>query len=96
MVSKLTQYRYIIETTLLHAQILNRTAVLPGYVYARACEFDQATCGAFAEQVNRGKATGMTEWDELPEAEQQGWKIPLAVSATWIMLENRLICLTRP
>ncbi|TIB36988.1 hypothetical protein E3P86_02327 [Wallemia ichthyophaga] len=69
--------RYIIETTLLHAQILNRTAVLPSYVYARACEFDQATCGAFAVQVNRGKAIGTGQWDDLPESEQQGWKIPL-------------------
>ncbi|TIB81590.1 hypothetical protein E3Q22_00934 [Wallemia mellicola] len=71
--------RYIIESSLLHAQILNRTAILPGYVYARACEFDQATCGAFAEQVNRGKATGDPEWNDLPESEQQGWKIPLGV-----------------
>ncbi|KAG8911421.1 hypothetical protein FRC02_006623 [Tulasnella sp. 418] len=30
--------RYIIETALLHAQLLDRTLILPTYVYARACE----------------------------------------------------------
>lgn len=32
------QMRYIIEAALLHAQLLNRTLVLPSFVYARSCE----------------------------------------------------------
>lgn len=32
--------RYIIETALLQAELLNRTLVLPSFVYARACEYD--------------------------------------------------------
>ncbi|CCO26917.1 isopentenyl-diphosphate delta-isomerase [Rhizoctonia solani AG-1 IB] len=32
--------RYIFEASLLHAQLLNRTLVLPSFVYARACEWD--------------------------------------------------------
>lgn len=32
--------RYIIETALLHGRILNRTTIIPSFVYARACEFD--------------------------------------------------------
>ena len=31
--------RYIIETALLQAELLNRTLVLPSFVYARACEY---------------------------------------------------------
>jgi hypothetical protein len=32
--------RYIIEAGLLQAELLNRTLVLPSFVYARACEYD--------------------------------------------------------
>ena len=31
--------RYALETTLLHARLLDRTAVLPSFVYARSCEY---------------------------------------------------------
>jgi hypothetical protein len=34
------QMRYIVETSLLHAQLLNRTLVLPSFIYARACEWN--------------------------------------------------------
>ena len=34
------QMRYIIEASLLHAHLFNRTLVLPSFVYARACEHD--------------------------------------------------------
>lgn len=33
--------RYIIEAAVLHGRILNRTTIIPSYVYARACEFDK-------------------------------------------------------
>ena len=32
--------RYIIEAALLQAELLNRTLVLPSFIYARACEYD--------------------------------------------------------
>ncbi|KIM22745.1 hypothetical protein M408DRAFT_281150 [Serendipita vermifera MAFF 305830] len=32
--------RYIVEAALQHAELLNRTLVLPSFVYARACQFD--------------------------------------------------------
>ena len=32
--------RYIIEAGLLQAELLNRTLVVPSFVYARACEYD--------------------------------------------------------
>lgn len=32
--------RYIIEAALEQAALLNRTLVLPSFVYARACEWD--------------------------------------------------------
>ena len=32
--------RYIIEAALLQAELLNRTLVLPSFVYARACEYN--------------------------------------------------------
>lgn len=31
--------RYIIETSLNHAQLMNRTLVLPSFILGRACEF---------------------------------------------------------
>jgi hypothetical protein len=34
------QMRYIIETALLHGVLLNRTVILPSFVYARSCEYD--------------------------------------------------------
>ncbi len=35
-----TQMRYIIETGLLQARLLNRTLVIPSYLYARSCEWE--------------------------------------------------------
>lgn len=32
--------RYIIETALLHAQLLNRTLIIPSFVYGRGCEWE--------------------------------------------------------
>ena len=32
--------RYIVEAGLLQAELLNRTLVLPSFVYARACEYN--------------------------------------------------------
>ena len=32
--------RYILETAIGHGRILNRTTIIPSFVYARACEFE--------------------------------------------------------
>ncbi|KAF8340001.1 uncharacterized protein EI90DRAFT_2907527 [Cantharellus anzutake] len=71
--------RYIIEASLLHANLLNRTLVLPSYVYARACEHNIHTCADFSEMVNRGDAIGWDEWKILPIEEQMGWRVPISV-----------------
>ncbi|KAG1803473.1 uncharacterized protein BJ212DRAFT_1486964 [Suillus subaureus] len=60
--------RYIIEAAVLHGRILNRTTIIPSYVYARACEFDKY-----------GDATGKDEWRQLPMEKQMAWRIPVSL-----------------
>ncbi|KAH7882455.1 hypothetical protein F5I97DRAFT_1817012 [Phlebopus sp. FC_14] len=71
--------RYIIETALVHGRVLNRTTIIPSFVYARACEFNIETCAAFATMVNRGDATGSDEWRHLPIEQQMAWRIPISL-----------------
>ncbi|KAG2140587.1 hypothetical protein DEU56DRAFT_797543 [Suillus clintonianus] len=71
--------RYIIEAAVLHGRILNRTTIIPTYVYARACEFDNSVCAAYATMVNRGDATGSDEWRQLPIEQQMAWKTPVSL-----------------
>ncbi|KAG9098381.1 hypothetical protein FRC06_006468 [Ceratobasidium sp. 370] len=71
--------RYIFEASLLHARLLNRTLVLPSFVYARACEWEINACAAFAPMVNRGDAIGWGEWRNLPIEKQMGWRVPIGV-----------------
>ncbi|KAG2120080.1 hypothetical protein BD769DRAFT_1629580 [Suillus cothurnatus] len=71
--------RYIIEAAVLHGRILNRTTIIPSYVYARACEFDNSVCAAYATMVNRGDATGNDEWRQLPIEKQMAWRIPVSL-----------------
>ncbi|KDQ16760.1 hypothetical protein BOTBODRAFT_106823 [Botryobasidium botryosum FD-172 SS1] len=71
--------RYIIEASLLHAELLNRTLVLPSFVYARSCEWEIKSCAAYATMVNRGDAIGWAEWRELPIEQQMGWRIPMEI-----------------
>ncbi|KAF9239248.1 hypothetical protein BU15DRAFT_46824 [Melanogaster broomeanus] len=71
--------RYIIETALLHGRLLNRTTIIPSFVYARACEFDIATCAAYATMVNRGDATYSDEWRNLPIEQQMAWRISISL-----------------
>jgi len=42
--------RYIIETATLHANLLNRTLVVPSYVYARSCELKMSGKPFFQDQ----------------------------------------------
>jgi len=62
---------------LLHAKLLNRTLILPSFLYARGCEFPLDVCGTFAPMVNRGDAIGWPEWRNLSKEEQAGWRIPI-------------------
>ncbi|KAL4073627.1 hypothetical protein J3A83DRAFT_4091128 [Scleroderma citrinum] len=71
--------RYIIETALLHGRILNRTTIIPSFVYARACEFDIHTCAAWASMVNRNDAVNSDEWRTLPIEQQMAWRIPISL-----------------
>ncbi|KAH7911162.1 hypothetical protein BJ138DRAFT_954313 [Hygrophoropsis aurantiaca] len=71
--------RYIIETALLHGNLLNRTVIIPSFVYARACEFDNSVCALYATMVNRGDATHSDEWRGLPIEKQMAWRIPISL-----------------
>ncbi|KIJ17149.1 hypothetical protein PAXINDRAFT_167928, partial [Paxillus involutus ATCC 200175] len=71
--------RYIIETSLYHGSLLNRTTIIPSFVYARSCEYDNAVCAAYAPIVNRGDAINSDEWRQLPEEQQMGWRVPISV-----------------
>ncbi|KAG8903163.1 hypothetical protein FRB99_003664 [Tulasnella sp. 403] len=71
--------RYIIEQALVQGTLLNRTVVLPSFVYARSCEWEIYSCAAFAPMVNRGDAIGWQEWRHLPIEKQMGWRVPLDV-----------------
>ncbi|KAH7914049.1 hypothetical protein BJ138DRAFT_1144531 [Hygrophoropsis aurantiaca] len=70
--------RYIIEASLFHGSLLNRTVIIPSFVYARSCEYPNAICAAYAPMVNRGDALNSDEWRKLPEEQQMGWRIPMS------------------
>ncbi|TDL17253.1 hypothetical protein BD410DRAFT_843798 [Rickenella mellea] len=65
--------RYILEASLLHARLLNRTLIIPSYVYARACDFDKEVCSAYADTVNRNEVFNSDEWKSQP----LGWRVPI-------------------
>ncbi|KAF9234040.1 hypothetical protein BU15DRAFT_90142 [Melanogaster broomeanus] len=71
--------RYIIETCLYHGSLLNRTVILPSFVYARACEYDNAVCADYVPMVNRGDAIHSDEWRNLPDEEQMAWRVPISL-----------------
>ncbi|KIJ63298.1 hypothetical protein HYDPIDRAFT_29556 [Hydnomerulius pinastri MD-312] len=71
--------RYIIETSLYHGLLLNRTVIIPSFVYARSCEYDNSVCAAYAPMVNRGDAVSSDEWRQLPEEQQMAWRVPMSV-----------------
>ncbi|KAF9029131.1 hypothetical protein BDZ89DRAFT_950792 [Hymenopellis radicata] len=71
--------RYIIETALLQARLLNRTLILPSFVYARGCQYEYHVCGDYAPMVNKGDAVGSDEWRELPIEQQMAWMIPIEI-----------------
>ncbi|KAH9051203.1 hypothetical protein EDB83DRAFT_2543049 [Lactarius deliciosus] len=81
--------RYIYEAALLQAELLNRTLVLPSFVYARACEYDITVCADYATMVNKGDAIGSEEWRELPIEKQMGFRIPISVIVNITHLRSR-------
>ena len=40
--------RYIIEDSILQAKLLNRTLILPSYIYARGCAFPMSVYSAYS------------------------------------------------
>ncbi|KAH9081639.1 hypothetical protein EDB83DRAFT_2539219 [Lactarius deliciosus] len=74
--------RYIIEAALLEAELLNRTLVLPSFVYARACEYNISVCADYAPMVG-------TEWRELPFEQQMAFRIPISLMVNITHLRNR-------
>ncbi len=87
--------QYILDAALLHASLLNRTLIIPSFVYARACEYHMYVffcftpagassqcsdaCADYAVMVNRGDALGSDEWRELPIENQMAFRIPISV-----------------
>ncbi|KAH8993698.1 hypothetical protein EDB92DRAFT_1979327 [Lactarius akahatsu] len=81
--------RYIYETALLQAELLNRTLVLPSFIYTRACEYDITVCANYATMVNKGDAIGSDEWREMPIEKQMGFRIPISVIVNITHLRSR-------
>ncbi|KAH9065732.1 hypothetical protein EDB87DRAFT_1592884, partial [Lactarius vividus] len=81
--------RYIIEAALLEAELLNRTLVLPSFVYARACEYNISVCADYAPMVNKGDAIGWDEWRELPFEQQMAFRIPISLMVNITHLRSR-------
>ncbi|EJD55335.1 hypothetical protein AURDEDRAFT_140927 [Auricularia subglabra TFB-10046 SS5] len=71
--------KYILEAAIIQADLLNRTVVLPSFVYARDCELRNNACATFLPMVNRGDALNSDEWRELPMEDQMAWKVPMGL-----------------
>ncbi|KAH8993725.1 hypothetical protein EDB92DRAFT_376405 [Lactarius akahatsu] len=81
--------RYIFEAALLQAELLNRTLVLPSFLYARACEYNITVCANYATMVNKGDAMGSGQWDGLPIEQQMGFRIPISAMVNITHLRSR-------
>ncbi|KAI0052882.1 hypothetical protein FA95DRAFT_1174199 [Auriscalpium vulgare] len=81
--------RYIIEAALLQSQLLNRTLVLPSFVYARGCEYNITVCADYAPMVNKGDAVGWEEWRKMPMEQQMGWRMPMSLMLNLTHLRER-------
>ncbi|KAF7984549.1 hypothetical protein HWV62_13743 [Athelia sp. TMB] len=80
--------RYIIESALLHGRLLNRTVVIPSFVYARSCEYEPDVCGHYVPMVNHGDAVHSDEWRDLPPNEQLSWRVPISTMLNLTLLRN--------
>ncbi|KAH9021768.1 hypothetical protein EDB84DRAFT_1565207 [Lactarius hengduanensis] len=84
-----TSVRYIFEAALLQAELLNRTLVIPSFIYARACEYKLTVCADYAAMVNKGDAMRSGQWDGLPIEQQMGFRIPISVMVNITHLRSR-------
>lgn len=57
--------RMSIITSLLYAQMLNRTLILPSFLYARSCEYG-LRCSEFFQEVNFNQASSELRRDGNP------------------------------
>ncbi|KAF8560342.1 hypothetical protein OG21DRAFT_55341 [Imleria badia] len=71
--------RYIIEASAFQARLLNRTLILPSFVYARSCVYEISVCADEALMLNKGDAVGWNNWRDLPFEQQMGWQIPISM-----------------
>ncbi|VDB91195.1 unnamed protein product [Peniophora sp. CBMAI 1063] len=71
--------RYIIEAAFIQAKLLNRTLVLPSFVYARACEYDIEVCADFIEVVNKTEALHTDQWAAVPPEQQMAFRVPISL-----------------
>ncbi|KAF8140274.1 hypothetical protein EV363DRAFT_1500568 [Boletus edulis] len=69
--------RYIIEASAFQARLLDRTLILPSFVYARSCAYKISVCADEAPMLNRGDAIGWDSWRDLPIEQQMGWQLPI-------------------
>ncbi|KZP26132.1 hypothetical protein FIBSPDRAFT_909313 [Athelia psychrophila] len=76
--------RYIIETALLHGALLNRTVILPSFVYARSCEQHSDVCSSYSHQFERPG-----DWRHLDESERVGWRLPIGVMLDLDLLRSK-------
>ncbi|KAI9512605.1 hypothetical protein F5148DRAFT_1373098 [Russula earlei] len=86
--------RYIIEAAVLQAELLNRTLVIPSFVYARACEYNLTVCADYATMVNKNDAIGWEEWRKLPYEQQMAFRIPISIMLDLPRLRQRYPVIT--
>ncbi|KAF8343061.1 uncharacterized protein EI90DRAFT_3031227 [Cantharellus anzutake] len=64
--------RYIIESGMLAGLVLNRTLIIPSFLYARSCVFSHAVCELYAIQHHGSEDFGSPSGEK-----QQAWTIPI-------------------
>ncbi|KAG9079933.1 hypothetical protein FRC06_007300 [Ceratobasidium sp. 370] len=69
--------RYIIEASVYQAKLLDRTLVLPSFVYARSCKYDFKVCAAFLPVAHWTEAVHRFEWSDHPFEEEYLFRVPL-------------------
>ncbi|QRV82583.1 O-FucT domain protein [Ceratobasidium sp. AG-Ba] len=69
--------RYIIEASVYQAKLLNRTLVVPSYVYARSCRYELDVCASFFPKVYWTEAAHGFEWFDHPFDEEYLFRVPL-------------------
>ncbi|KAG6331977.1 hypothetical protein ID866_7110 [Astraeus odoratus] len=94
--------RYIIETALHHGALLNRTVIIPSFVYARACEYsksvvdlvfpDSQTDGGLSSDVCAAYATMVNRGDAVNSDE---WReLPEEKQMAWKVPMTEMLNLT--